>query len=56
MALFQRVEALEAGLTKAQADITALQAIPPGGVTPEQLATLQTQVDGIRADVGTPTV
>ncbi len=56
MALFQRVEALEAGLTKAQADITALQAAPAGGVTADQLAAVQTQVDALRADVGTPTV
>jgi len=61
MALFARVEALEAAkttdeaaITAAQAAITALQAVPAGGVTAAELATLQTQVDGIRADVGTP--
>lgn len=55
MALFQRVEALEAGLIVAQNDITALKAAPAGGVTADQLAAVQTQVDGLRADVGTPT-
>lgn len=45
MALFQRVEALEA----------ALKALPAtSGVTTEQLAAVQTQVDGLRTDVGTP--
>lgn len=56
MTLFQRVEALEAAKATDEAAIAALQAAPAGGVTEAQLATLQAQVDGIRADVGTPTI
>lgn len=54
MSLFQRVEVIELALLKAQSDITALQATPTSGVTSEQLAAVQTQIDGLRADVGTP--
>lgn len=56
MTLFARIEALEAAKTTDEAAIAALQAAPAGGVTAAQLATLQAQVDGIRADVGTPAV
>ena len=55
MTIFQRIEALEASKVTDEAAIAALQAAPAGGVTADQLATLQTQVDGIRADVGVPT-
>lgn len=54
MTLFARVEALEAAKVTDEAAIAALQAAPAGGVTTDQLAALQTQVDGIRADIGTP--
>ncbi len=55
MTLFARTEANEAAIIVIQADIAALKATPPSGVTAEQLAAVQTQVDGLRADVGTPT-
>jgi hypothetical protein len=48
MALFQRVEALEA-------EIAALKAVPPAGVTADQLAAVEAQVVALRADVGVPT-
>lgn len=54
MTLFARIEAIEPALAKAQADIDALQAIPASGVTAEQLTAVQTQVDALRSDVGTP--
>lgn len=54
MTLFARIEAMEPALAKAQSDIIALQAVPAGGVTADQLAAVQTQVDALRADVGTP--
>jgi len=54
MTLFSRVEVLEAAKVTDEAAIAALQAAPATGVTADQLAALQTQVDGIRADVGTP--
>lgn len=56
MTLFARIEAIEPALAKAQADIAALQAAPASGVTADQLAAVQTQVDALRADVGTPAV
>ena len=56
MTIFSRLEAIEPALAKAQADIVALQAAPASGVTADQLAAVQTQVDALRADVGTPTV
>lgn len=49
MALFQRIEALEA-------NVATLKATPPSGVTAEQLAAVDAKVDALRADVGTPTV
>ncbi len=55
MTIFQRLEAIEPALAQAQADIAALKAAPAGGVTADQLAAVQAQVDGLRADVGTPT-
>lgn len=55
MSLFTRVEALEAAKATDEAAIAALQATPASGVTAAELATLQAQVDGIRADVGVPT-
>ncbi len=54
MTLFSRIEAAEVNIAIAQADIAALKAAPPSGVTAEQLAAVQAQVDGLRADVGTP--
>lgn len=58
MTLFARIEALEAAKVTDEAAIAALQAAPAGGVTADQLAAaiapVQAQVDGIRADVGTP--
>lgn len=56
MTLFARIEALEAAKTTDEAAIAALQATPASGVTAEQLAAVQTQVDALRADVGTPAV
>lgn len=55
MTLFARVEALEAAKTADEAAIAALQAAGSGEVTAAQLAALQTQVDGIRTDIGVPT-
>lgn len=56
MTLFQRIETIEPALAQAQADIAALKASPAGGVTADQLAAVQAQVDGLRADVGTPVI
>jgi len=56
MTIFSRLEALEPLVAQAQADIAALKAAPSSGVTADQLAAVQTQVDALRADVGTPAV
>lgn len=54
MTLFQRIETIEPALAQATADIAALKIAPAGGVTVDQLAAVQAQVDGLRVDVGTP--